>query len=343
MKYQVASRRDFDAVRTLDETIYHQRGGYELLEGDDVLIPANRSYRPIDDQSRGTNMIRDNYTNHDRVINDSVDDYTALRQNERIVRIYGKQLLFLVSHQVNMLEEFSTNIERNPHMSMEATLLLKEVVASLSDVGGDIDIGIYGSHQMGLNRYDSDLDVIAWARKENRKEEVDAICEFLRGEGYTPISEFDDAMKKYAKRYAKRTGLSEDVGALLASQRMRWISPEGVSTSLQCMHSDYDHEWAATVVNAGADGDYEILPESLYSGVEVAGGSESYNFPRLWNVFVDGKEADAFSFDWAHQNMGTDANEKYTMRARKIINKLGKTVYFLSGPSDYLLPTSIVS
>ena len=343
MRYQEALRRDFDAIATTDGTIYHQRGGYEIaVDGGDVLIPVNRSYRQIVSQYGKLDLSRDNYTNHDRVINDSADVDTELQFDERLVYIYGKPILFLNTGCENIQREFSTNPDENMHVSIESALLVKRLALCLQDLDKVADIGVYGSHQMGLNKYDSDLDLVAWAHKNNRKNAVVAIDEAFRDLGYVPVNLLQDVMGKYAKRYAKRTGLSVEVGHLLARQRMRWISPGGVSTSLQCLHADYDHDWATHVVNAGLGDEYEIQPEELYNRVEIIQQSEAYNFPRLWRVAVDGEEASAISFDWAHQDMGSDTLEMYSMRARKILTKLGETVYVLSSESDFIVPSRVM-
>src|SRR5262249_19652879 len=110
MRYQEATRRDFDAIATIDGTIYHQRGGYEIVTDEGtVLTPVNRSYRQIISRGGELGLSRDNYTNHDRVINDSVDVDTELKQDERLVYIYDKPVLCLNTGQENIQREFSTN------------------------------------------------------------------------------------------------------------------------------------------------------------------------------------------------------------------------------------------
>lgn len=167
MRYREASRRDFDAIATTDGAVYHQRGGYEIINDDgDVLTPVNRSYRQleIEQSSRNTHkqISRSNYTNHDRVINDSIEESLNLRTDENLVRIYGKPIFCLNTSRRNIWQEFSTDPNNNPPVSKESLLLVEQLITCIDVFGDEARIGIYGSHQIGLNRDDSDLDLIAW-------------------------------------------------------------------------------------------------------------------------------------------------------------------------------------
>lgn len=345
MRYREASRSDFNAVATTDGLIYHQRGGYEIIDNDgDTLIPANRSYRQleIEESNRRNNrpISRDNYTNHDRIINDSVDNDIKLRKDERLIKIFGKAMFCLdISHE-NIWQEFSTGPNNNTLLSKDSSLLLACMEQHLERSGLDVKLGVYGSHQVGLNKSDSDLDLIASVPRDTRSEAASVISDIFRTMEYLPVHESAERLGQYATRYSERMGLPMDAGYELARQRMRWISPDSVSTSLQLIHSDYDHNWARNVVDTGLH-EIEATSRETVRQVEVLPDMESYNFPRLWKAVVRGKETDVISFDWAHQGMGTDTHEAFTMRARRVTTAMGKSAYILHRQSDFILPTRL--
>lgn len=346
MEYKEAQRRDFDAVATTDGVIYHQRGGYEVIDGNDIFIPVNRSYRPVEgsdfDINRNGWLSRDNYTNHDRIISDSVDDEAQLRRNEHILSVYGKRSFCLNINESNVCREFSTDSTHNSQLSKESTQLVGRLRETMNDSEILSDIGVYGSHQMGINKDESDLDLVAWSSRETRQDTVTHIGHALEKMGYIPVHDRPELLTKYALRYAKRMGLSIEGGYALAAERLRWISPEGVSTSLQCLHSDYDHSWAGEVFNGGL-GDIETSEDVRMNSVRVFEKAEPYNFPRLWKISVDDSEiADAISLDWAHQGMGADEADVYCMQARKVTTSLGRTAYILTAQSDFILPERMV-
>lgn len=346
MKYVEAKRPGFSAVATIDGAIYHQRGEYEITTDTGVLIPANRSYRQLEgtdpNHIHSHQLSRDNFTNHDRIINDRVDNPISLKDDERIISLYGKRLFCLDTSRERICREFSPDPEMNPYASRDSTELVDYLKEATADCEAITTIGVYGSHQMSIHKNDSDIDLIAWASRDKRQEAIAAIAEALESKGYIPAHNQPELIAKYATRYAGRMNISIEAGYILAAERQRWISPEGISTSLQCFHSDYNHSWAKAVVDDGVE-EVEVKEKVRIDNVRVVSDPEPYNFPRLWSVSInDGEPVNALSIDWAHQGMASDKNDIYTMQASKVTTALGHTAFILSVESDFILPTRMV-
>lgn len=350
MAYERVHTPDFSAAITTSGSIYHLKGAYRIVadSSSEALIPANRSFRlktsMNGDNGQPAELRLENslYTNHDRVISEAVDETESLQADERLLRIYGQNLLALA-----VVEESTPLISPKPQENQlipeESSRLCEQLQSMTEGSCGEFELGVFGSHQLGLNGPNSDLDLIAWTTTPQRQAVISSIDSALMTLGYTPVRELP-AFHDYAERYAKRVGLGLDTGLYLAQHRLRWVSPEGTPTSLQCLSSDYDHATTATLVDNGLRPVSLVEPVSQKQ-VEVLDASNSHNFPRVWTVDTEEGAQNVISFNWAHQGMGQQRveGERHAIRGLRVVNDLGHQAFVLSGPSDYLLPSGLLS
>lgn len=344
--YAVSPLPEFSAIQLEDGTIYHQRGQYRL-DGDELLIPVNRSYRPVEPAGVSRQLQPEDFT-YDRLINDTVPEDAELYLRERRLRIFGKTLLAVaLDDSAEEPKAFSSSFAENKCLSSGARQVLCELSELLDAKNHGITLGLHGSHAVGLNGVDSDMDLVAWTPRDERAETLRSINEALLSLGYVPANDtkkFDE----YSVRIANLTGLSDKIGAFLASQRNRWISPNSTGTSLQLIHADYNHDLARSLLEPAVNMDSEYVERVDNMPVSIAPGAEPFNYPRLWKIDYDGEEADVISFNMVHQGMGTDGRtadfnaEKFVLSGDKYKLQDGRTVFCLKENGDYILPASLI-
>lgn len=347
LTYQPSERAEFTALIDQDGVVYHQRGSYTISTDQDVLIPINRSYRPL----YPTDILPTNpqvpYI-QDRVIHDTVPEKLNVINHEKKVSIFGKTLLFVADKVGQSFSEYSPKLDENPLQSEQAKGVLELLIEGLSKLEYDIQLGVFGSHEVGLNGVESDLDLVAWVPRLERPETLNAIGSLLINSGYINANDtgkFDE----YTARIANLTGLPPKAAAYLAGQRNRWLSPASIYTSLQCIHSDYDHKPAETLINRDGNQTYEVNEKITNMPVEIVGNCEPYNYPRTWTIFYNGSEYPLISFNMVHQGMGTDGQSAnnhdglYTLSAVKVQTDQGRELFVMKDDTDYLLPASIVA
>ena len=346
-EYIANKREEFTGLEDSSGVIYHQRGNYSL-GGEDELIPVNRSYRPIDSAYSGSNQRRSGNYVYDKLIHDTIPEDKSLLVPERRIQVLGKSLLFLdISSSTTIVREFSSRYEQNPAASPEARSTLEALKNGLNKRGYGPTLGVHGSHEVGLNGVDSDIDLIAWSKREERQEVLTAIEDTLLDRGYTHANNTPN-FQEYAVRISNLTGLPNKIGAFLAKQRNRWTSPGGTPTSLQLIHSDYDHQKAKVLIDTALQGNAENTGDVSNLPVEILDGSEPFNYPRYWAIDDGETEANVLSFNMVHQGMGTDgrsakaSSEEHLMSAQKWVTAQGETLYFMQDDHSYILPSYLL-
>lgn len=339
IEYKETNLPELSAIRAPNCTFYHLKGAYQLDEEGKILLPVNRSYTPDANGDREYKQANLRYRKN-KLIHEEAKWGSALEDNELLVDVYGKPLLFLQDN--GGLMWYSSHYEDNPAASSASRKLADKVKDGLLNSGftDKYTLGVYGSHEMSLNGVDSDLDLIAWVKWDDKEEFVACVASVLKRSGYCSSKETGkDA--EYAARYAKRFNIPILAGWYLASKRMRWTSSDGVSTSLQCLNSGYDH----IVSRRFLKGVNELKEsEEVVCDCEVVSASSTYNFPKVWQVEVGGKICDVISFSWAHQGMGDDNGcfgNRYLFKGLRITNNHGQFLY-LRGEDHYLLPKDLL-
>ncbi len=346
MIYEQAPEPDFTAHEEYDGVIYHQRGGYVLKRDEATLVPVNRSYRPLNEHC-ALHLDPTSLYQKDTLLHDTVGESSELVGSEEVITIMGKRLLFLaLGAGQETARSYSSKFPDNNQMSMQSMNTSEELLSGLEGV--DIDIGIFGSHQASLNGSDSDLDFIAWMKRENRAETIASINDTLRIAGYS-LSNDTPRFAEYASKIAILGGYPIRYGEHLAAQRLRWMSPGGVRTSMQCLHSDYGHNLGAEVVNSLLAPTAVATEEVHDLNVTILEDNEPYNFPRLWTVAEGNKTAIVISFNWVHQGMGSDGrnagaqDEPNSLHAIRVTTDQDHDIFFMKDNGHYLLPASVVS
>lgn len=277
------------------------------------------------------------YENTQRVIHDEVGELQPLK-GEHVIEIYGKKLLFLDA----LHSKQQVTIDNPTHQSDDTSRLLETMYSGVSALGmHDAKLGIFGSRHLGLDTKTSDIDLAIEAQNEQRSELYWHMNKTLTKLGYVAIANIHELQSNYARRYADRFDMPLAVGQYTANKRMRWMAPDGVSTSLQITNSNYDHGSASKVVGMGFESD--VINEPVHiENLTITGTPEPYNFPRLWTAYSE-REGDfsILSFDWTHQGMGDCIGENYTLRASSHADTAGGKVIVLSSNTDYIIPRDL--
>lgn len=340
LSYSVAPQPEFSAIQASDGTIYHQRGEY-LLEADMAFIPVNRSYRPVRDVS----SISPDYFVYDKLINDSVTESDSLRPSEHRLRVFGKSLLVLsISEELPPRQIISSRYKDNPLVSAIGRQVLDKLSADLED--DDLLLGLHGSHAVGLNGVDSDMDLVAWSNPSARFENLSRIHNSLISKGYTPANE-TSRFDEYSVRIANLMGLPLHIGAFLASQRNRWISPHGIGTSLQLLDKPYMHEITRPILEKAIN--YQVEPRGRVNNHPVQiDHAQPFNYPRIWTGTVRKTDCHIISFNMVHQGMGSKRLRDGSPSGEQVLTAAqysladGTVVYCLENNSDYILPKRLV-
>lgn len=339
-QYVTAAQPEFSALCLDDGTIYHQRGEYYLVD-DSIYLPVNRSYAKV---QPGSSVSPDTYK-PDKLINDSVQDSDEIRYLERRLAVLGKTLLFLELESEDQVELVVPSKYHDNPLASAASKRILEIVENAAGSNSELQFGIHGSHAVGLNGVDSDMDLIAWTDEETRQKSLKQIDAILSKIGFqdanqTPIFEH------YVMRLKNLTKFSRTACEFLASQRNRWISPDGVSTSLQLLDSRYDHSLAKSIIEKSLSGEAEFQERVTTIPVEIE-SAHSFNYPRIWKAFVGDSECYIISFNMVHQGMGAptlkngERSGAQVMTAARFGLEDGTAVYILQEDSDFILPEKI--
>ncbi|GIW59213.1 MAG: hypothetical protein KatS3mg087_0279 [Patescibacteria group bacterium] len=339
IEYRETVLPELSAAQVPNGTIYHLKGAYQLHEGSRIIVPVNRSYAPDINGDRELKKAQLRYRKNKLIHEDAKQD-SAIEEGELLVDVYGKPLLFLQNN--GGLMWYSSHYEENSAVSSASRKLADTIKEGLlhSGFSNEYRLGVYGSHQPSLNGVDSDLDLIAWVKWDIKDEFTARVAAILQQGGYRSSKETGkDA--EYAARYSKRLNIPVLAGWYLAHKRMRWMSQNGVSTSLQCLNAEYDHT-AAKQFLKGVNELWE--GEEVSYECNVLAASSSYNFPKVWKVEADGRIFDVISFSWTHQGMGDDNGRfgsRYIFQGSKVTNNYGEFLY-LRGEDHYLLPKDLL-
>ncbi len=345
LSYSPIQTAEFTAHEDQRGIIYHQRGSYELIGESGIFLPVNRSYRP---QALGVDTTARSASDYiaDKLIHDTVCEEDALIGDEMRLEVLGKTLLFYAQTPKDDLETHSSLFERNISLSDVAKKTLEGLATILNSFGADVQLGLHGSHQVGLNGADSDMDLVAWSGREQRAEVLESIRMAMKENGFIDAN-ITDKFEEYAVRISRLMGVQLHVGAYLASQRLRWVSPEGVSTSLQLIHGDYDHTPAASIIDGSFSGKYSYK-ERVDAQVELLDDSEPFNYPRIWHANLDGDKSMVISFNMVHQGMGSngiladDNGGPWRVVGQEFVdNSNDERVILLRDDGDFILPESV--
>jgi hypothetical protein len=346
MSYEPVSRPEFSGIENEQGIIYHQRGNFALV-GPNLNIPVNRCYRPLDTMRTAQDGQRSHAYVYDKLIHDTIPTSSSLEAQEKIVRILGKDLLYLsIAGEDEIKNEYSSYAGLNPFLSPEAQIVIETLKSKVEKRVSNIQLGVHGSHEVGLNRADSDVDLVAWIARKERTEGLAAIDDALRSRGYVRVND-TAKFNEYAMRIANLTGLPYQAGLFLAGQRNRWLSPSGTPTSLQLIHNDYAHTSAKTLVDTAISGECELVSRVAGLSVEIIDHCEPFNYPRFWTIFDGSEEAEVLSFNMVHQGMGTDGRHadnhsgEYTLAAHRWTTPSGRSLYFMKDDKDFLLPANL--
>lgn len=317
---------------------YHQTGSYNLNLDGKYLVPVNRSYSPISSGNR-QNSVDNSCYKKDVLIHERAGGSAFLFPNEEmLIDVYRQKLLYLVP--LNEIVWLDAR-QIDERVSPQAKKLLGETEEMFDRHHFSIphQLGVFGSHRVGLNKIDSDLDVITWVCLDDRDYFVKTIINFWREMDYRTAEEAGKS-DEVAFRYARRFGLPDRVGYYLANKRLRFLTPEGISVSLQCLTNIDEHRVIARFLEGIRDPWNE---EEVNLECRVTMGEAAYNFPKTWRVEVKGQPFSVISFSWMHQGMGDDFRdyENYVLKAAKITNNKG-TFFYLRDNSHYLIPKGLL-
>jgi len=338
IEYENINYSELSVARITDGRIYHLMGSYCLKDGNRVVFPVNRSYCSDVSGDRLSGEV--GICRKDKLIHEKVNPNAPLKDAELLVEIYNKPLLFVEN--TSGITWYSLNCDSNQVISPVSMEMVDKIREGLLRAGFAYDyrIGVYGSHQVGLNGVDSDIDLIAWVDCELRSEFLRGISEIFHQVGCRSSEEIGkDA--EYAVRYANRLKVPLSAGFYLASKRIRWINPNGVSFSLQCLNLHYNHEFARRFIE-GINEPWKS--KEITCLCRVVSADNSYNFPKIWQLEIDGHQLRAISFSWTHQGMGDDDGEfrgEYLFKGAKITCQYGEFL-FLRGEDHYLLPQKLL-
>ena len=342
--YERLKQEEFSSIVDHEGEVYHLKGNYLLNDGEgNIYLPVNRSYKPeIIGQSVSTNA-QAKYMK-DRMLHEEINDDISLRGREKVIKIIGKKLLFIEAVDLEELDIFSPVAKLNSLVSTASEVVCNNINIFLDENNLDGNIGVMGSHQTGLNGPESDLDLIMWVPRNQRKEAINIIGTYFHENGYTNPN-ISNRILEYSQRIASLGKLSLASGRYLADQRLRWISPEGIKTSVQCLHKDYDFTSTKKIIDLLING-YFSNSSVIVNNVEVLDTSDPYNFPRRWDLRIDNEIIHAIGFDWVHQGMGTGASERekyYTLRGSHLVDINNNHFFALINPGDYILPEYIAA
>lgn len=338
-RYETAVSPTLSGLKTERGYFYHQKGDYGLVLKSGVsAIPVNRSYSPFVNGDRRSDYDEKLYRK-DVVIHEHAEQKTLIDE-ELLVDIYGKPLLFLDSKSI--VDNFSPVNLDDRRVSPQAEKVVTEAKNILHRLGLSFDykLGIFGSHRVGLGGVDSDIDLIAWVQPEFRSVFLDEVKHHWKMVGYTSSNELD-RNDEDALRYAKRFGVSILAGYYLADKRTRFVTPEGVSISLQVLCLETESEVVRGILS-GIESEWDH--EDFVGNVEILDSSMSFNFPRVWQVSRAGVIIPVISFSWMHQGMGCDDGiygDGYQLRASLIHGEIGD-FFYLRDAGHYILPSKLL-
>lgn len=338
-EYEISPFPEFSAIKSPNGNIYHLKGAYRLHTQQGSILPVNRSYSLDENGNRVSGIDRKIYRRN-RLIHEDVSRNSFVEIGELLIDVYNKPLLFLQDNQEYVW--YSTYYESNTAISSASKRLANGIKEKLlkADFAGDYNLGVYGSHQAGLNSVDSDLDLIAWVKPTQKTDFLDLVNETFISSGYVTTKETGkDA--EYAVHYSRKFNIPVLAGRYLANKRMRWISPEGVSTSLQCLNIDHNDTPIRDFLS-GMHQDWKI--EEVVSECQVLSAADCYNFPKTWDLVMGDKHLNAISFSWAHQGMGDDNHvfgDTYLFRGTKVTVNHGDFL-FMQNNDHYLIPIDLL-
>lgn len=338
IEYQIASHLEFSALKNPMGNFYHQMGNYELLYDGCLYIPINRSYVPIHDGDRRNGVDPHSYKKS-VLIHEKTPDTANLIQDEKLIDLYRKPLLFLNQGEIEAWYP-PTDLE-DPRLSPHVTQTIDMIREGLLRLGfdGDYQIGVYGSHRVGLHGVDSDMDLVGWTDAESRELFTNQVLEVLRQNKFQSTKD-SGRDEEYAARYAQRFQISRNGGRYLAERRNRLVSPDGIPASWQCLTNETDHQ---TVKGFWEGIGSEWRTEEVDLHCRVGSTKMAYNYPKVWSLQVDGQDIKALSFSWMHQGMADDHHQYgdiYRFKGAKVENESG-TYLYLRDNTHYLLPQSL--
>lgn len=337
--YEKTERPTFSGLKSQRGYFYHQSGDYGITLNDGGLaVPINRSYSPFINGGRSSKFENELYRK-DLVVHERAEGKTLVDE-ELLIDIYGKPLLFISDKSI--VAEFNPANTDDERVSPQARKLITETKNLLLKAGLDFEyqLGVFGSHRVGLSGVDSDMDLIAWVRPEFRNAFLNEVCHQWAARGYQTSNELE-RNDEDALRYAKRFGIPISAGYYLAEKRTRFITPEGVSISLQVLCPEIESEVARGIVS---DIESEWDQEDFVGDVEIVDPNLAFNFPKVWQVSTRGVVVPVISFSWMHQGMGCDSGiygNRYLMRASLIHSDAGD-FFYLRDAGHYILPSKLM-
>ncbi len=270
-----------------------------------------------------------------------------MRPTEHRQQVLGKTLLTLsLSNELPPQKIISTRHEDNPLISTKGRQVIDKLIATVGN-HDSLAIGLHGSHAVGLNGVESDMDLIAWTTPAERIENLYRINDSLLRLGYTPAND-TKKFNEYSVRISNLTGHPIQIGAFLAEQRNRWISPQGIDTSLQLIDMPYSHDTAKPLLEQALNEEIEAQGRIYDYPLEIE-WAQPFNYPRLWRGTVKGDDCHIISFNMVHQGMGAERlkdgspSGDQVLTAARYILKDGKVVYCLQNDNDYILPKRLIA
>lgn len=337
--YEKTERPTFSGLKSQRGYFYHQSGDYGITLNDGrSALPINRSYSPFINGGRSSEFETELYRK-DLVVHERAEG-KMLVDEELLVDIYGKSLLFIDGKSI--IDEFDPASIDGERVSPQARKLITETRDLLLKAGFvfEYKLGVFGSHRVGLSGVDSDMDLIAWVHPEFRSAFLSEVSHQWEAKGYKTSNELvrndEDAL-----RYAKRFGISISAGYYLAEKRTRFVTPEGVSISLQVLSPEIESEIVRKILS-GVEGEWE--QEDFTGDVEVVDPNMSFNFPKVWQVSTRGVVMPVISFSWMHQGMGCDGGiygDKYLLKASLVHSESGD-FFYLRDAGHYILPSKLL-
>lgn len=355
----------FESLRSNSGGVFQRMGYYRLdIEGS-WLMPVNFNYRRCENGNRcNPRRTNDHYEkvglNHESAgknVRFASLVTGELQSASTLFSIFGKEYLYLQGGQVTeeipasesdrftRLNAYWDSSER----SAIASNLVESIQESLARQGiinaSDIQLGVFGSHQMGLNGVDSDMDLVAMHSQQLRSQSIIALDAALNSLGFINSAESGRNLE-HAQRYAARLGLGINAGLYLAERRRRYSLNNQLDLSIQILPDIPYPAWLEGLISA-ASGMWDAT--EIKSTCQVVNAAGAYNFPRFWEVKLGQETLPVISFSWFHQGMGTDDHftvqpplESCMLYGQRVETNSGNFI-LLQEQNHYLLPSRIES
>lgn len=321
MNLALTGERPLTILKPSNGHYYHRKDQFSYTDGISTFIPVNRNYVECQNGER-CSFEGKNYDKNP-IIFDCVKRDTPLYPHELRVNIHGMLGLFLDDPDYRRFDptEWDDSIT-----SLAASRILEGLRVP------DCEIGVFGSHRLGLIGKKSDIDLIGYT--DNRQEVLPQLVEQLEWLGIREIRG-DGKELQHARKYADRHNVNFEAGLYLAQQRQRFVTSEGLPVSLQLMPHTYDtSRWDLLLNSHQAEGETRNVKQR----VNVI-KSNSFGLPKTWEVETEEGQLPILGLRWSQQGMGEEQDCEFN--GTRVDTFKGSFLY-LRETDSYLLPNRVL-